>query len=872
MSPTTDTVRILADPESSFIDKRRYAAVFSRDFGWRPNDLLDVPSALPATNLVVEQGLENAAMLSFLPSNIRVNDVRDDERRDILGLSYNSLVDWHIWIDQESVLCFHNRFNPPVAAYTDHFDRSDFSALTRTAFDQAVGRTRNPNVLALDDALLGTIANLKDILGLELPDAKMSISALFNAIILARAVEDFDARTGAHGDANSLLDYVRNQNVSIGRAIEHLMAERTHSQVTDKLYDSRALDPFDGLSASSRIRLVEGFYQHEAVPYAYDFSVMSKYALSKLYERYVSVMRDEQAVQMAWWPSVPEDGGNKELGGVYTPQYIASFFAKYLRKNLPPREFSGVTVADPACGSGVFLRAVTEEKLLANDVPVSGAVGPSLESIFGVDVDANAVAAARLSLALLHLAAAGELPDDVPIERGDSLEIFASVSDVPGPFDAVMVNPPFVRTELQSDDLRTAIRQHTGVAVRGKADAYLAFLILSILALKPNGYGCFVMPQQFLTSPNLKRLRDWVMERAWVHVVADLSAIRVFKANVYVSLLIVQKKDISNEDVPPVSVIRCQRNVGSALVDFLDGNHRRTSSYSIFQSQQESLERTTWSVPFPEETDLLCKLDAMPRLNEVAIVRQGMITGADDVFIVDSQEIPENEREIYQSFLPDAMIGRFALPKESGKRVFYPFLEGAPVDVSQMEKYFPETWERLNKSRDALSSRKSVPNNPSGWWRPSRPRDPSEMLVPKIVVPELFLMPRFGLDLSGRWAVGHSPYVRTRSGAGDEDSLLVLTAVLNSSLTAWYIDLNARKYRNGYNKVGVALLKQLPIPDFGRIPTPAIRTVASAVRELADSSQEFDYARASALDDLVLRQLYLLGEKDITILKPQSVL
>ena len=539
---------------------------------------------------------------------------------------------------------------------------------------------------------------------------------------------------------------------------------------------------------------------------------------------------------------------------------------------MPPREFSGLTVADPACGSGIFLRAVTEEKLLENDNPVSESVGPALDAIFGVDVDANAVAAARLSLALLHLAAAGKLPDEVPVERGDSLEIFASSSDAPGPFDAIMVNPPFVRTELQSDDLRAAIKQHTGVAVRGKADTYLAFLILSILALKPNGYGCFVIPQQFLTSPNLKRLRDWVMERAWVHVVADLSAIRVFKANVYVSLLIVQKKDLPGTEGPPVSVIRCQRDVGTALVNFLDGHHRRTSSYSIFQSQQESLKRTTWSVPFPEETDLLRKLEAMPRLNEVAVVRQGMITGADDVFIVDSQEIPENEHEIYQSFLPDPMIGRFALPEESGKRVFYPFLEGAPVDVSQMEKYFPKTWERLNEFRDALSSRKSAPRDPAGWWQPSRPRAPNEMLVPKIVVPELILMPRFGMDLSGRWAVGHSPYVRARAGVGDEDSLLVLTAVLNSSLTAWYIDLNARKYRNGYNKVGVALLRQLPIPDFGRIPKPTIRSLASAVRELADSSQEFDYARASTLDDLVLRQLYLLDEKDITILKPQSVL
>ena len=64
----------------------------------------------------------------------------------------------------------------------------------------------------------------------------------------------------------------------------------------------------------------------------------------------------------------------------------------------------------------------------------------------------------------------------------------------------------------------------------------------------------------------------------------------------------------------------------------------------------------------------------MPRLNDVAIVRQGMITRAKDVFIIDNQEVPEHEREIYQPFLPDAMIGRYAFPEETEKQVLYPFL------------------------------------------------------------------------------------------------------------------------------------------------------------------------------------------------------
>ncbi len=750
-------IQALTNPDLPISEKRGYAASFSQQFGWRPNDFLDVPSALPAANLVVEHGLDNAAMLSFLPSDRRLTDIRDEERRDILGLSYNSLVDWHIWIDQESVQCFYNRFNPPVPAYTQHFDQSDYSALTKRVFDEAVGRAPNPNLLTLDGALLGTISTWKEILHLELPEATGSISALFNAIILARAVEDFDARVGIETASTSLLNRVNNPDVSIGEAIEQMMLERTGSRVTPKLFDRSALEPFDRLSMSSRIRLVRGFYRHEAVPYDYDFLVMSKYALSRLYERYVAVMRNEGAVQLPMLPSAPEERWNKELGGVYTPQYIASFFARYLRSRVPAEQFVESSVADTACGSGIFLRAAMEQKLLASNMPLAESTGPALDSLFGIDVDDNAVAAARLSLALLHLAAQGKLPEDVPIIQGDSIELFACPLESYSLFDAVMVNPPFVRTELQPDRVRRAIREHTGVSVKGKPDMYLAFLVLSILALRPGGFGCFVVPQPLLTSDNLKSLRDWILDQVWVHVIADLSAIRVFRANVYVVLLIVQRKNSSVLDTPPVSVIRCQRDVGLALDDFLDGNHRQTSSYSIFSSRQESLSRSTWSVPIPEEASLLEKLEQMPRLNDAAVIRQGAITGADHVFIVDAHEVPRDEEAIYKPFLPDRMIGRYALPRETEKRVLYPYVDGAPVRASQMESDFPATWERLNLCRDDLSSRRSSPKDPAEWWRPSRPRPPHEILVPKIVVPELFLLPRFGIDTSGQWIVSHSP-------------------------------------------------------------------------------------------------------------------
>ena len=332
-------------------------------------------------------------------------------------------------------------------------------------------------------------------------------------------------------------------------------------------------------------------------------------------------------------------------------------------------------------------------------------------------------------------------------------------------------------------------------------------------------------------------------------------------------LVIVEKKDDRRLAAPPVSVIRCQRDVGVALDDFLDSNFVRTSSHAIFRSGQDSLHRPTWSVPLPEESQLLSKLEGMRRLSEFAVVQQGVITGADDVFILDAHDVPAREEEIYVPYMPDTSIGQYALPNETGKRMLYPYIDGIPVGAERMKSEFSATWDWLNKHRDKLSKRRSAPQDPAEWWRPARPRAPREMRSPKVILPKIFLLPRFGVDISGKWIVSHSPVIRPRYGELDHAELFLFAAILNSSLAAWYIDLNGRKFGHGYNEVGVSLLRRFPIPDLRQVSIPFIRRVVENVKALMDSYQDFDHESASTLDDIVLHDLYRLDPEDVAILR-----
>ena len=100
----------------------------------------------------------------------------------------------------------------------------------------------------------------------------------------------------------------------------------------------------------------------------------------------------------------------------------------------------------------------------------------------------------------------------------------------------------------------------------------------------------------------------------------------------------------------------------------------------------------------------------------------------------------------------------------------------------------------------------------------------------------------------------------------------MFAAILNSSVGAWYIDLNGRKFDRGYNEVGVSLLRRFPMPNLNQVSSPLIHNVVNYVSKLMSSYEDFNYENASELDDIVLRDLYRLDSDDVEILKSGTYL
>ena len=820
---------------------------FSRELGWRPTDRLDSPTLREITGaqLLVEHGLENSAVVSFLRSPKQYSTLSSEERQALLSTSYNNLVDWHVAIDGAGISFVYVRTRIPTPVARHEVSRENYESLRSEIFEQVVGRRPSPNIPALDDALIKTISIWKRSLNAELGNdvSNAQLASLFNSLIFVRALEDQRRRLNNNA-SDILLDRWRSPNppATVRALLTGAMQELAQQEIPAFLFRDADLEPFDHLGHELIHGILFDFYENRFAPYRYDFAVISKHALSRIYEQYVSLLRQDESAQLSLIPQLPSEFADKSHGAVYTPLFIARFFARFLREHLPPYQFKRLRSMDPACGSGIFLRTLLEFQCdPTNDSLPRDLLSTAFQNAVGLDRDPNAVAAAQLSLSLLHLVLTNTLPASLSVFQRDFFDASPPPDRVNLPFDAILMNPPFVSLDVQDAATRARLAEFLGAQGKGRVDLYLAFVKDAVDRLPPGGFGLFVLPHSFLLSKSAQGVREWVSAQCWVHCLADLSAIRVFEdTSIYVILLIVQRK---GESLPEVqaTVIKCQDLVGQALQDAIEGKRIEGKFYSIQTVEQSTFKSQGWIVLAPAESAMDKRMRSLPPLEEFLEIRQGVVTGADSIFIIDSKAVPRDEQSLFIPLLHDREMEAYTVPRRTSQSVFFPYFEGSKVNERSLRRDFPKTWAYLTEHRGALSKRASLAQYRKEWWEPMWPREPNTLLRPKIVVPHLVIMPRFALDVRGRYAVSRSPFLIARMSSEEEHILKLLLAVLNSSVCFWHLQTHSHVYRHGYTMLEKKTLAQTPVPDINLwSSSEKVRLVSLVDKRLKADAQQRD--------------------------------
>lgn len=391
--------------------------------------------------------------------------------------------------------------------------------------------------------------------------------------------------------------------VSKGSSYENLHAifMAADDKYNSGLFDFDKDKITQGLKVTNKV--IKGIIDDMYYPLSqYDFKALPVEVLGNAYEQFLGkVIR----INKAHHAIIEEKPEVRKAGGVfYTPQYIVDYIVENTVGKLiagkTPKEIEKIKIVDPACGSGSFLLGAFDYLLKYHQnyyhqnppSAKSGIITPIgtlstaekkkilLNNIYGVDLDANAVEVSKLSLLLKCMEGETEasikqqitmfnervLPDlDHNIKDGNSLvdtDIYDSELDFgeekkikpfswkkqfpevfkQGGFDAVIGNPPYVRSQYIEQEIKNYL-QSKYISASYQPDTFAFFIEKGINLINSHGKLGYIIPNGILTNNYYSKLRKHIIDNTSIEVIVDLKDNVFIGASVDTSIFILKKEN-----------------------------------------------------------------------------------------------------------------------------------------------------------------------------------------------------------------------------------------------------------------------------------------------------------------------------------------
>ncbi|WP_187264890.1 N-6 DNA methylase [Homoserinibacter sp. GY 40078] len=660
-------------------------------------------------------------------------------------------------------------------------------------------------------------------------------------------------------------------------------------------------------------------------PYA--FGVMPVEVMGRAYETFLSqrITRVNGRVALEVKPEV------RKAGGVfYTPEWLtAEVVAQTLDPLLEGRTPEAVRaprtrvrVVDPACGSGTFLvqsyRHLLDWHLLKYTedegrwLTARGTQPATLERnalgelaltlrerkriltdhVFGVDIDAQAVEVAKLSLLLTlmegqvassvaqQLAIFHDriLPDlDENVKCGNSLVGPDILSDLElgdvfsprrarinpfdwrsfdGQFSVVVGNPPWLMAGYEIPDDQLEYLRDKYDSYVGKADLYYLFIERALGLLEDGGRLGFVVPNKMSHTSSARGLRQLLSASPWIDGVVDFQAERLFEEATNYTQVLFASRQFAN----PTSTIGYTRALD------------RLAATQSWEVPRARLGEAPWDWSSPDAMDLWDQIvEGSIPLGEIATsFSNGVQSGADPVLIMSLEAAAE--RRLEEAFLRPVIRGRDVRGGEvaGGNDVLvFPYLvdSGAfrPITASELTRapwlqaYLAENEAKLRRRKWFGSSALDLTGE---WWGMMYLENESWFHGKHLLSPALSNRSQFALG-DGRLFLTGTAGV-TGIALPDDFDHRPLLAILNSRLISTYALAHSPVYQGEYHKFSAPYVRGLPIREAA---TDAQREVWTRLGGLWDTRMGLHGRERLAVDariDDLVNDLYEVDPSQLT--------
>ena len=483
----------------------------------------------------------------------------------------------------------------------------------------------------------------------------------------------------------------------------------------------------------------------------------------------------------------------------------------------------GITICDPACGSGAFLNAalrflMDEHKLLDEmEAKVAGAsiVFQNVENailennLFGVDINEESVEIAKLALWLRtakphrklsslndNIKCGNSLISDPAVAGDKAFNWQTEFPDVfaKGGFDVVIGNPPYFNVETlgyKSKQMEFLQNEYSEIW-QDKSDI-LFYFIYKALQISKGDVG-FIVSNAFLFSDKARKLRNHIIddgrlsqivnfERYLVFADASITSCITFfnKLHNGVKAFVLKDKDYKTEEI--INYISNEQNSFPVNVE-------RNDVFALVDNKISLLNK---------------KIDGnWKQLRDILKVGSGMQTAANDVFCFSEYPL-QFPKEYIKRRMCGEIISRYNLRSKEEYMLYF-------EDVENFEDLPISIQEHLLANKETLSNRATCKNEGRIWWRYSRPMHKEYYGYHKIWCSYRAKSNEFVLDES-------TDYIGLTNttvifGTAPNISLKYILALLNSAL------LNFR-YKSIGKQTGSGVYEYFEV-GVGRLPIPVI--------------------------------------------------
>lgn len=401
--------------------------------------------------------------------------------------------------------------------------------------------------------------------------------------------------------------------------------------------------------------------------------------------------------------------------------------------------------------------------------------------------------------------------EDFHISQGNSLEFdFTTMPRVVenGGFDIVVGNPPYVRAKHIDDESKVLLSRWQ-VARCGNADLYLPFFEIACGILREDRVLGYITLNSFFKSVNARLLRSYFRSSNTALEIVDFGDQLIFgKTLAYTCIVLIDK-------------------LGEAGINYTKGQinvNRFSEKPAHFNliPYSELDDHKGWNLNNAEILQNIRKIESVGRpLGELYQIKNGIATLANDIYIfrpvredetffylqAGDMEFPI-EREICRDIIkPNILHTEEEIP-DIIEKVIFPYDENNNIMVEAvfMSKY-PEAYKYLSLNKMKLAQRDKGEKNYEAWYAFGRSQATCDR-GRKLLFPYMTDHPRFVYTDNENMLI----YCGYAIFSENEEDLLVLKRILESSIFDYYMQHTSKPYATGYYSYAKNYVKGFGIP------------------------------------------------------------